>query len=181
MPKYICDPNAEIIGQNLLSTTIHINKESVQPFLIKHGLDQIDPEQWYPLSKWMAVLNDIAEHGGGSTDFVSLGLAIAQTAVLPPEIEKASFEEFCQGMDYAYQMNHRGGDVGHYHAEIISPKHVKVTVTAPYPDDQAYGVLYGFARRFLPKGSRFTVQYDPDVARKEEGGIETIIHIKWDE
>lgn len=150
MARYTCDPNAEIIGQNLLSTVVHINRESVYPFLVKHGLDNIDPQQWYPLQAWMNVLNDVAEQGGGSSDFVSLGVAIAQTALLPPEIENASFEDFCASMDYAYQMNHRNGDVGHYMAEQMGEHHIKVTMTAPYPDDQAYGVLYGFARRFLP-------------------------------
>lgn len=179
MPKYTCDPNAEIIGQNLMSTVVHLNRDSVKPFLRRHGLDKIDPGKWYPLSQWMAVLNDIAEEGGGSTDFVSLGLAIAETAVLPTEVENASFEEFCQGMDYAYQMNHRGGDVGQYLAENIAEGHVRVTVTAPYPDDQAYGVLYGFARRFLPNGTHFIVEYDQHEPRQEQGGDSTIIHIRW--
>ncbi len=179
MPKYTCDPNAEIIGQNLMSTVVHLNRESVQPFLKRHGLDDIDPEKWYPLSQWMAVLNDIEDEGGGMMDFVSLGLAIAETAVLPPEVDNASFEEFCEGMDYAYQMNHRNGDVGHYIAEKVADGHMKVSVTAPYPDDQAYGVLYGFARRFLPKGTSFSVKYDEDVPRMEKGGDRTIIHIRW--
>jgi len=178
--KYTCDPNAEIIGQNLMSTVVHINKENVQPILEKHGLVNIDPEKWYPLQTWMDVLNDIEETGSSMSDFVSLGLAIAETAVLPPEIENASFEEFCAGMDYAYQMNHRGGDVGHYVAEKIADGHMKVTVTAPYPDDQAYGVLYGFARRFLPTSTDFVVEYDENIPRKEMGGTETIVHITWD-
>jgi hypothetical protein len=51
-----------------------------------------------------------------------------------------------------------------------------------YPDDMSYGILYGYARRFLPPGTKFKVYYDPDVLPRDQGGSEnyTIIHISWE-
>ena len=50
------------------------------------------------------------------------------------------------------------------------------------PDDMSYGLLYAYARRFLPPGTQFTVYYDPDIPARDYGGDreETIIHIEWD-
>ncbi len=52
-------------------------------------------------------------------------------------------------------------------------------VTGPYPDDLVYGVVFGFARRLLPPDVYFTVYYDAALPRRDEGGIETVIHVEW--
>jgi hypothetical protein len=46
------------------------------------------------------------------------------------------------------------------------------------PDDLEYGILYGFAKRFLA-GTQFTVWYDEDLPRMDQGGDQTVIHVKW--
>jgi hypothetical protein len=184
MGKYkTFDPNAEIIGQAMLSFVECSNREAIMPFLEKHGLSNIEPDQWYPVSRWLDVLNDVAEQRSGMDavfDFVSVGMKTAETAVYPPPFLALPFEEAMFLSNEGYQMNHRNGDAGEYIVEKSADKHLKVTVRTPYPSDLTYGLLYGQARRFLPPGTSFTVQYDADVLLPEQGGSNTVIHIQWE-
>jgi hypothetical protein len=52
-------------------------------------------------------------------------------------------------------------------------------MTAPYPDSYNYGILYGFAQRYL-HGRHFTVYFDPELPRREMGGASTVIHVVWE-
>ena len=61
-------------------------------------------------------------------------------------------------------MQHRNGDVGEERAEKLGDKHLRLIMKTPYPDDLAYGVVWGMARRFLPTGTHFTVKYDEAAA-----------------
>jgi hypothetical protein len=180
MREFKCDPNAEIIGQNVLAFVQNLRAEEVQPFLKKHGLENVDPEKWYPLQDWLNVLNDIQREGEAMSDFVGIGMAIAETAPLPPETEGMNLEQFFGLLNPSYQMQHRSGDVGKIESEKVGDKHIKVTVDVPYPDDLEYGTAYGFAKRFLPKGTRFVVKYDEKQTRKDHGGENTIIHVTWE-
>lgn len=180
MSKYTSfDPNAEIIGQNLMAFINCVQHESIAPILDKHNLANIEAENWYPLQAWLDVLSDISEQGSAMFDFVSIGMAISESAVLPPEVDQLPFEVFILGLNDAYQMQHRNGDVGSIEVEKVEDRHVKITVQVPYPDDLEYGAAYGFARRFLG-GTHFTVKYDKDQTPREKGGEDTVIHIEWD-
>lgn len=174
------DPRVEIIGQNILSFLQNSQIENIQPILERRGLTDVKPDQWYPLQTWMEVLTEISEQSSAMFDFVSIGMAISETAVIPPEVAKLPFEQFMMMINDVYQMQHRGGDAGTIKVEQPGDKHLLLTLRVPYPDDLEYGVAYGFARRFLPAGTQFTVMYDENVPRREKGGQETLIHITWD-
>lgn len=181
MARYVSfDQKVEVIGQNMLSFVQNINAQNVMPLLKKHGLAEIDPEQWYPLQRWLDVLSDLSAQAGGVFDMVAIGAAISQTALMPPEVEKMPFEQFLYLVDQVYQMQHRNGDAGKVEIEKVADRHMKVIVRVPYPDDLEYGTTYGFAHRFLPKDARITVEYDPDLPRREEGGERTVIHVTWE-
>jgi hypothetical protein len=173
------DPNAEIIGQNVLGFVGCTNKDRIIPFLEKHGLNHIDPDQWYPLQSWLDVLNDLVNAGGAMFDFVSVGLKIAETAVYPPEVEHMPFADFVMLIPQVYQLQHRNGDVGEERAEKLSNTHLRLIMNTPYPDDLAYGVVWGMARRFLPKGTQFTIAYDGAEPRHDQGGEYTVLDISW--
>jgi hypothetical protein len=110
---------------------------------------------------------------------VAIGSKIAETAFLPPEVERLSFEQIILGMNNFYQMQHRNGDAGEIKAEKVGENHFRLDVRVPYPDDLEYGTAFGFAKRFLPSSKDFTVFYDEEMKRREEGGEVTRIHIKW--
>ncbi len=181
MAKYTSfDPNAEIIGQNMMAFINCLQQGNIVPILDKYDLTNIEPDKWYPLQAWLDVLSDISEKGSAMFDFVSIGMAISESAVLPPEVDKLPFEVLILGLNDTYQMQHRNGDAGFLEVEKVEDKHIKITVNVPYPDDLEYGVAYGFARRFLPEGTVYNIKYDEEKTRREQGGEDdTVIHIRW--
>lgn len=174
------DPNVEVIGQNVLSFVQNVEASAIRPILEKHNLSKVDPQKWYPMQQWLDVLSDVSEHSGAMFNMVAIGAAISQTAVMPPDVEQMRFEDFVHLINDVYQMQHRKGDPGYVKADQPGDRHIRFEVRVPYPDDLEYGTTFGFARRFLPPGTHFTVTYDPDVPRRDQGGEVTIIHVTWD-
>jgi hypothetical protein len=82
-------------------------------------------------------------------------------------------------LDDAYRMNYRGTDIGEVRAERVDDTHVRIIIRSFEPDNLWYGNMHGLMRRFA-RGSRWTVYFDPDVPRREQGGEVTIIHVRWE-
>lgn len=183
MKKYVSfDSSVEVNGATVLGFIQCVNRDNILPFLRARGLEHIEPDQWYPLQDYLDVLNDMADRAGGGAmmDFVSIGMKIAETSPFPPEFDELPFADVLVASNTAYQMAHRNGDVGYTHAEKVAAGHVRLTMRMPYPSDLSYGVNWGMCRRYLPAGTQFTVTYDEDLPRFEEGGDETVIHIRWE-
>ncbi len=173
-------PDHMMYGQNILAHERAIGSDRIHPLLEKHGLAQIDPQAWYPVQKWLDVLSDMADEGGAMFDFVSVGMKMVDNAIFPPELEKLPLLEVLKMVDKVYPMNNKGTDVGYVRCEVVNDKHVKMYVRVPAPDDEWYGIIYGYVRRFAPKGAHFTVHYDRDIPRRDQGGDVTIIHVLLD-
>lgn len=179
MGKYnVYTDDSEVIGQSILSTVECLAADMVRPHLEKNGLASVELDQWYPLQTWFDVFNDVEQDPDNMMNLVSIGMKIVETAVLPPEFDTMSFSEIINMIDAAYKMNNRGTDIGAYAGEIVGERHIKVVITAPYPDHYSYGVIYGFAQRYL-SDYRFNVHYQKDTPRREEGGEATIVHVEW--
>jgi hypothetical protein len=179
MSKYTAfDPQSQVIGQSTLAFVQCVNSDEIRPFLAKHGFSQIEPDQWYPLQAWLDVLSDISTQGTNAMfDFVSVGMKISELALLPPQMFQMPFEEaFLQFSTSGYYMNHRG-NVGEVSIERVSPGHLRTTLRTPYPDDFLYGIQYGAARRFMPQAQPFTLEYDPNLPSREQGGETTVLHL----
>ena len=91
-----------------------------------------------------------------------------RVAVTFSDIRDANIMNYLvQGQDFLF---HLAGQVDHI-----------VSLTDPYPDDFNYGIMYGFALRYLPPHSDFIVSYDPQVTPRDRGGEQgcTVIHIRW--
>ncbi|MBI1258821.1 MAG: hypothetical protein GC204_15230 [Chloroflexi bacterium] len=179
MRTLTCSPTVETLGAPMLSFIENMEAETIYPYLEQYGLTQIAPNQWYPLQTWLNVLNDMAQGTNLTSNLVAIGLEIIGNVVMPPELERASFPTVLNQWDAIYQMQHRGGDIGHVVVDKVSETHFKTTHNLPYPDDMIYGVGYGMARRYLPRGTQFKVYYDEKEPHLDEGGKRTVIHIKW--
>ena len=181
MPKYKAfTPDVELIGSVLEGYKRAINLEAFSAYFAKHGLIDIDPDQWYPLQKLLDVFSDISEDPAFMMNFVSIGMAVATHTPLPFDHTHMPIEVALQKFTEVTQWVNRGTDVGDIYIEILGPRHVKVIYRLAGPDEYLYGVTYGYMRRLLPKGTPFKVYFDPDTARREQGGTHTIIHATWD-
>jgi hypothetical protein len=181
MRHLTCDPKVEVRGEVLLSLLENMNAKDIAPYIEEHGLVDIRAGGWYPIQDFHNLLNDLAAHANQSPNFVAIGMSIAETAHMPPELGEPSFVEMIEHWDEHYQDNHRNGDIGYKTTEKLGDRHYQLTLHGGlYPDDFEYGVLYGFAKRFLPPGTYFTVRYDESVQRLDQGGEKTVLHVKWE-
>jgi len=173
-------PDHEVPGRIMVDFANAIGSNEILPYFEKHGLTNIDPNAWYPHQKFLDVLNELNERPGATYNFVSIGMKQAEHAVVPPGFEKLSLLNILMGSNEVFKLNNRGTDIGDMQCEVVTDHHVKIIMRISQPDDLWYGIFYGYVRRFIPKGSHFTVYYDKDVPRRDEGGDLTILHITWD-
>ncbi|MEP7285397.1 MAG: hypothetical protein ABI947_06485 [Chloroflexota bacterium] len=123
MRTLTCDPKAEIIGQTMLSFIDNVQSDDIQPYLVKHDLTVIHPQEWYPLQRYLNLLNDMAAGTNLSESLVAIGMAITRTIIVPPELENASLGDMLMGWDALYQFQHRNADVGYVKIEKLSDTH----------------------------------------------------------
>ncbi len=159
MAQFIAhDPNVEVVGAVILSAIAHL-KSDVVPLLEKHGINDVQSDRWYPQQAFLDVLRDIQEgwsFGSSTVDLMSIGMRIPDNAVWPDDVN--SVEEALDSIEMAYQLNHRGGDIGHYKIEFAEPHHIRIVCDNPYPSDFDYGIIYRTVKKFSPKGQTFQVQ-----------------------
>lgn len=181
MRTLTCDPNVEVRGEVMLSLLQNIQAKAIEEYVQRYGLTDVQEGYWYPIQPFLDLLNDLAANVNQTTNFVAIGMSVAATSVMPAELGQPSFEELVLHWDDHYQGNHRKGDIGYKTAEKLGDKHYKVTLHGGlYPDDFEYGVLYGFAQRFLPQGTDFIVEYDEDVQPLDSGGEKTVFIVEWE-
>lgn len=181
MRKLECEPGTEFSGAALLSIVENVMSAGYLPLIEKYDYDNITPDEWYPLEDFFDFLNELFQMPNQMFNLVAIGMTIAETALMPPELENPTFTEMVEGWDAHYQANFRNGDVGSKTTIKLDDQHYKVVLDGTkMPDDLEYGVLYGFARRFLPPGVNFTVWYDEDVQPMDKGGKQTVLHVSWE-
>ena len=155
------------------------------PIFEKYGLINLDPTSWYPTHRFMDAMNELAANGNLTSNFVAIGMEIGKSVPTPPELPNPTLGDIFQMWESMYYGVHRGhtyGEMGHIDVERMSPSHFKVTFTDLYPDDLSYGIMYAYARRFLPPGTPFKVYYDLErPTRDQDGADTTVIHVSWDE
>jgi hypothetical protein len=178
---HVFSADHEFPGQVVIDLANAVGSDEIMPYLEKHGMTNVDPKAWYPMQKMVDIYNDMADNMTGTMfDFVAIGMKEAEQAIVPPQFAAMSLLDILKGVDTVYKLNNRGTDPGEIRCEVVTDKHVKLILRVVTPDDLWYGVLYGYVKRFAPKGSRFSLRYDPDVPRREEGGEATIIHVQWE-
>ena len=177
--KYkVFNKNHETRGGTILPYKDSLNLKNYADIFARHGLAKVDARKWYPMSQLVDVFNEMADTSG-MMDFVSLGMKMGENVPLPPELANMSFFDLVNGLEQTYNHNHRGSDIGYIRGEVVNNNHVIAHYRTPYPDDLLYGSMYGYARKFLPKGTKITVKYDERSKRMEQSGRETVIHVTW--
>lgn len=181
MVQYLAfDPSIEINGRTASAFLTNILTDDMAPILPKHGLNQINPDAWYPVQSILDAMSDIADQIGTTSSLVSIGIAAGElgTETLPPAVQAMSLGDFFVQYEKIYQTRHRGGDSGYMRVAQPEANHIVLHARTPYPDDVMYGVIYAYTRFFLNKaGKSFVVRYDQENPRKDDGAYETIMHI----
>ncbi len=170
------DPKVEVLGQSMLGI-FTVMGEAVKPLLVKHGLTDIKPEGWYPIQPYLDVYRDIFLNRQGKINLVNVGMKVPENAVFPPEID--SIDKAMLVLDEAYHLNHRGGEIGHYHAKVVNSRRIDIIAETPFPCDLDIGIVRGLAYRFRPPKSDLAVYHDLDSPCRKNGSDRCIYHVTW--
>ena len=181
METYVCDPNLEVMGFIPLAFFGNLQSEVLKPILDELGLDisQFEPEGWYKAQSVLDILQKLQGSKEAMFTYVAFGKRAAETAYLPPETVSMGIGDFLVNFEKLFPQRYRNGSPGYVHVQKIDDHSVVISYNIPYPVDVFYGMFYGYCRRLLPKGTQFTVVYEPGVKRRDDGGSETVLRISW--
>ncbi len=150
-------PDAEIRGGMILAIQ-HAMGKVAAPYFKQAGFENIQPDAWYSMAKYLQVIYDIVEHEQSiMSSLVAMGMETAEHAVLPPDID--TLEKGLMAMQQGWQMNSRNAQEVIWAVQRMDDSTIICTNYSPFPADQEYGVLYAFARRFA-NGRPFTLAYE---------------------
>lgn len=173
--KYVAAPGSEMIGQLLIGMVGNVQKEETLPIIKKHGLDQIDPQRWYPMQQAMDCLREIYEGPFNVTENLT---AIGMTAAdVPPGVD--SLEGLLEFLPRFYSVLFRNvpAEEG-WKVRKLGARHYHMIYNAPAPDQVMYGILWQFANVLKPAGQRFVIRILR--AAKPGGKPEpSVFEVKW--
>lgn len=182
MRKFTVAPDVEHSGAITIAFVKNLQSAETTPVFQKYDLINLDPSRWYPASRFMDALNELAESDDFSSTMIAIGLEIAKQVPMGSDGVDPSFEDALVLWDKFYQRAHRGEncDIGGITLDKVAEYHYKTIHTHIYPDDFSYGIAYGLARRYLPKATNFKVFFDADAKQRDrDGAASTIIHVTW--
>ena len=148
----------------------------------------IDRQGWYPLEKWLAAYDDIANTVGPRAIF-QIGQQIPKNAVLPPTV--TDIHSSIVAVDIGYHMNHRKNGrimfdpatglktkgLGSYgYRPVPNERRIISICENPYPCDFDRGVLGAFATRFERLAR---VQHDDRAPCRKNGAESCTYVIAW--
>lgn len=170
---------AEVIGRSPLSYLAAA--ESVSEMFHKHmmnelarnGIEEPEPEEWYPLAGALAVLYELGEEYGEAS-LENAGRHIPQHVEFPPGL--SGVEEALRSIDEAYHANHRGGEIGSYEFHSERSGKARVVCENPYPCGLDQGLIRGVANEFA--NSSVYVEETGDECRME-GDSHCEYVVKW--
>ncbi|WP_247003762.1 hypothetical protein [Halosolutus gelatinilyticus] len=171
--------DAEVIGRSPLSYIAA--GESVSSFvgnqisnkLAEYGLEDIDPDEWYPLTIPLAMLYDMRDEYGG-VRMRNMGQNIPEHVEFPPDI--TDVDNALRSIDTAYHANHRGSEIGFYEFQEEGPNEGIMVCENPYPCEFDKGLIRGVARKFA--NNPVEVEEVGDQCRSD-GGHRCEYRVEW--
>lgn len=168
------EPSVQVDGTTIIATLQGSAAKSLtEKILVEEGLPaEPSAALFYSQQKWLNVLRRMHERYGDLT-LKMVGKKIPETAKFPPQID--NIEAGLQSIGVAYQMNHRGGEIGYYRFQKTGDREGYVEASNPYPCDFDMGIVEGMARRFAPTAA---VRHEEGECRKTGGSL-CRYYVKW--
>lgn len=172
-------PNVEVNGETILSVVdgMRIFKSGAYRILEKSGISDPAPGNWYPQQAWLNAFKEISDNLGAKTLF-NIGKSIPANANFPPGID--TIDKALAAIDMAYNMNHRGGEIGCYKYKKMNDRMGKMLCENPYPCDFDIGIITAMAERFKPADSPgIQVLHPPEARCRKRGENGCIYVVAW--
>lgn len=132
--------------------------------LAENGIEHPAPDEWYPQQAWLNVFEAIAAEVEPHI-LDRIGEQIPDVVDWPTGI--STVEAGLAAIDEAYQLNHRGGDIGSYQFEPIEERTGDMVCRNPYPCPFDRGLIRATARRYAPVESFVFVEERGDRCRRD--------------
>jgi hypothetical protein len=171
------ETGVEVNGKTALSVVDGVPsafEQKALDILADNGIEDPDPESWYPQQAWLDAFAEIDERIGEST-LNQIGKSIPDNAEWPAGVE--SVVGGLESINEAYQMNHRGGDIGHYDAEVKDDTTVHVECKNPYACAFDRGIVEATAREFIDSAVA-TISEIGDECRADGGDV-CLYEVSW--
>ena len=138
----------------------------------EHGLDNVEPDRWYPLGAVMQALHEVEETFGHHL-LRQVGNEAAARAPLSPDVQ--SIKTCLLSLNETFRKFHRGENVGGYDVSedpnAASKAKFIVVASTPYPCSLTGGYLEGYAQRFgASSGQEILVRHDEAGPCRHRGG-----------
>lgn len=165
------DPDVEVHGQTILAVVDGAlsrfsaqYQERAREALAENGVEDPESDAWYPQQAWLDTFRVIADELEPHL-LDRLGEQIPSIVDWPSGI--SGVEEGLRAIDDAYQLNHRGGDIGYYRFEPVAEQTGEVICRNPYPCLFDRGLVRAVAQRYAPVESFVYVEEKSEQCRRE--------------
>lgn len=165
MAKFTTSPNASMLGAIVLAIMESLNYQEyrhlVDPVFAEHGIQEIDPEAYYPAQVLLDMYKMMDGQGNSMFNFVAIGKQVGDNLEFPPEV--TTLADAVAGLNDMYRSMLRDFDESElYEFTQVDEQHLVIKDNNPYPHDMVYGYIHSLARRFAPQGARPKVQRSYD-------------------
>jgi hypothetical protein len=170
-------PGVVIYGTSILSMVDGMGafRSNALKILEENGIKDIKPNNLYSQQKFLNSLKIIYERLGDVTIKV-IGMKIPDKVQLPSNIE--SIDQILHSIDRIYNMNHQGGDCGHYKFEKTGKSEGIIVVDTPYPCSFDIGLIEAFMNKFREDGSIPSLKHHSEECRMK-GAPACEYRVKW--
>lgn len=131
--------------------------------LAAEGIDNPDPDDWYPQQAWLNAFETIADTLEPHV-LDRLGEQLPDVAEWPNDFD--TVPDGLASIDTAYQRNHRGGEIGYYRFEQTDDKTGDMTCYNPYPCPFDRGLIRGVAQKYASVDSFVFLEETGDTCRR---------------
>lgn len=169
------DPNVLVSGQSMMIIIQAMGKR-VCPLLKKHGMENIQPDLWYPQQPYLDFFREIAL-GDFRSVLISIGMLVPTLMYWPENVQTIIQALFF--IDEVYQMNHKGGTIGSYQAVQTRERQIEMRCENPYPCDFDYGLIYGAAKLYQPADEHILVTHASTGRCRKYGGDTCVYTVSW--
>ena len=182
MPQFKAfSPDVEIWGGSLLAMVdglarAGMPRDEALALLGRAGVLDPEREGWY---SHQALLDTLKEAWGryGEAALRSAGRAVPVGSRFPPEVE--TLERALLTLDIAYQVNHRGGRIGHYTCKPLAPRRMEIYCDNPYGCELDLGILETLLAHHAPAGSPPSLSHRAGTGCRKQGHRACVYHVEW--
>ncbi len=169
------DPNVEVIGTAVLAFVNNMGNKVI-PILKEFNIYPLEKDTWYNQQDVLNAYKKIQEHD--FMNMVAIGMQVPDNAIWPPDIE--TVHDALASINTAYQMNHRGGEIGGYYYEQTGETAGTMICKNPYPSDLDYGIIYRIVQKFRgPDSDELLVMLDDSKPTRKNGADSCTYLIRW--